>query len=115
VTDQLGINFDLSRDEQAVLDLIERGRDKARSVRFIASMTGLNERKVRAVVRLLIDGHGACIGSSVGRPPGYYIITDPDEIERHYKELRHRGISILARAAKLKKISINKVFGQGEL
>ena len=106
---------DLTREEQAVLRLLRQGRENARSVRFLAEMVGVSEVRLREIVRHLIEVHGYCIGSRTGRPPGYYLITEPEEIEEVYRSLRHRGISILMRAAKLKKISVEEVFKQGVL
>jgi hypothetical protein len=120
MTDQIQIDFDgeageLTREELHILRLLEPGRKAARSVRYLASMVGVPETRLRELVRHLIDDHGACIGSRTGSPPGYYVIEDPDEIEEVYRSLRHRGISILMRAARLKKTSLAEVFGQGEL
>jgi len=76
----------------------------------------MNEVELRERVRHLIIEHGFCIGSSTGgknKLPGYYLITEEEEIESVYNSLRRRGIKILQRAAKLKKISLEEVFGQG--
>lgn len=121
MTGQIQIDFDspgageLTSEELTVLSLLGRGRRNARSVRYLASMAAVPEVRLREVVRQLIDEHGVCIGSSTGSPPGYYLIESPEEIDAVYRSLRHRGISILMRAARLKKISLVEVFGQGEL
>lgn len=117
--DQTRINFDspqeLTKEESLVLSLIQPGRGNARQVNAIAEATGIHWRIVQKIVRRLIDDHGVCIGSTSGVPAGYYLITDPAEIENVYHSLRHRGIQILMRAGKLKKISVSEVFGQGKL
>lgn len=113
-----GITDDLTHEERHILSLLQRGRDNALSVPFLASMTGISQVQLRATVRHLITHHGYCIGSSTGgtnKPPGYYFITEENEIETVYNSLRRRGIKILVRAARLKKISIVEVFGQGEI
>lgn len=121
MSEQVQIDFEgveaeeLTQEETQILSLLQRGRDNALSVRHLAECVGVTEVRLREMVRHLIDVHGACIGSSTSKPPGYYIITDPEEIDAVYRSLRHRGISILVRAAKLKQISITEVFGQGEL
>ena len=115
MTEQIQMDFDLIKEERDVLRLLRRGRENARSVRFLAEMVGVSEVRLREIVRHLIEHHGYCIGSRTGRPPGYYLITEPDEIEEVYRSLRHRGISILTRAARLKKISLEEVFKQGVL
>ena len=116
---QLAINFDgpqgLANEERLVLSLLIRGRQNARNVDILAEMTGIHRRHIEKIVKRLIEDRGVCIGSSSGRPSGYYIIENPEEVEEVYKSLRHRGIEILKRAAKLKKISVEEVFGQGRM
>lgn len=102
----------LSADEKMILKLIRKGRENARQVIEIAELTGIDTRSVRAIVKDLIEKHGHCIGSSVGVPAGYYIITEQKEIDDVYDSLRHRGLSTLFRAARLKKLSVQAVFDQ---
>jgi len=106
---------DLSPDEISVLRLIQPGRANAISKDSIAAATGIHWRTVQEIIEHLIHVHDCNIGSSSGRPFGYYLITDPEEIEEVYNSLRRRGIKILCRAAKLKKISVEEVFGQGRM
>ena len=102
-------------EEQRIVSLLQEGKENARGVHWLASMVGVSDVKLREIVRHLIDEHGYCIGSRTGEPAGYYIIKEPEEIDEVYRSLRHRGISILVRASKLKRISLEEVFGQGEL
>jgi len=115
-TDQLALNYDgpsrMTNEESLVFSLILRGRQNARSVDLLAELTGIQRRHVEKIVRRLIAEHNMFIGSSCGRPSGYYLITDAAEIDQVYESLRHRGIQILMRAAKLKKLSLSEVFGQ---
>src|SRR4030042_6588580 len=72
-----------TREEQHVLSLLQRGRENALSVPYLASMVGLSGVQLRATVRHLITHHGYCIGSSTGgtnKPPGNYIPRKQDEI-----------------------------------
>lgn len=105
----------LDPEEERVTSLLQEGKENARGVHWLAAMVGVSDVKLREIVRHLIDEHGYCIGSRTGEPAGYYIITEPGEIDEVYRSLRHRGISILARASKLKRISLEEVFGQGSL
>jgi predicted transcriptional regulator len=113
--DQIGFDFDLASEERIVLDLIRTGRDNARRVDDIAAAANFARRHIEEIVKHLIEDHCYCIGTGTKEPFGYYMITDPAEIENVYASLRRRGISTLYRAARLKKISVQAVFGQGEL
>jgi hypothetical protein len=121
MSEQVQIDFEgveaeeLTQEETQILSLLQRGRNNALSVRHLAECVGVTEVRLREMVRHLIDVHGACIGSSTSKPPGYFLIESPLEIDAVYKSLRHRGIEILRRAANLKKISIEEVFNQGVL
>ena len=105
----------LEPEEQRIISLLKEGKESAKGVHWLALMVGVSDVKLRETVRHLIDEHGYCIGSRTGEPAGYYIITEPGEIDEVYRSLRHRGISILVRASKLKRISLEEVFGQGSL
>lgn len=115
--DQVAIDYDagMTEGERLVLSCIPYGRKFARSVATLAEMTGIEHRQVEKTVRRLITQHNVCIGSSSGRPFGYYLITAPEEIDKVYTSLRRRGLQVLMRAAKLKKISLEEVFGQGRI
>lgn len=116
---QMSMDFNipngLNPDEISVLRLIQPGRANAISKDTIAAATGIHWRQVQEIIEHLIHEHDCNIGSSSGRPFGYYIITDPEEIDEVYNSLRRRGIKILCRAAKLKRISLEDVFGQGRM
>ena len=105
----------LEPEEERIISLLKEGKENARGVHWLASMVGVSDVKLRELVRHLIDEHGYCIGSRTGEPAGYYLITEESEINEVYRSLRHRGISILVRASKLKRISLEEVFGQGSL
>ena len=89
-----------------------RGKDRAILGPTISSMTGIKYDEVRQLISGLITHHGKLIGSC---SRGYYMIVDPAEVDEVYRSLRRRGIAILYRASRIKKISIVDVFGQGEL
>jgi hypothetical protein len=52
---------------------------------------GINERRVRQVVRHLIDDHGYAIGSATTPPAGYYLIDDKAELDQHCDRMLHRA------------------------
>ncbi|MBE7415102.1 MAG: hypothetical protein HS130_07710 [Deltaproteobacteria bacterium] len=116
--DQLDIfQQGLSDEEYRVWEIIEahRGRENAIKADALAWKVGLDGVRVREIVSHLIREHGKLIGSSTGNPPGFYVITDREELERQIRSLRHRGIMCLVRAAALSKSSIEEIFRQGRL
>lgn len=70
------------------------------------------ECNVRQAVRSLIMEHGELIGSTNKKPSGYYLITNPAEIEENYQSLKKRALKILARGAMLKKVGLPMLLGQ---
>ena len=77
------------------------GRDNALRSVNLASMLGLHpkrERQVRAAIAELIE-EGHLIGAAVAPPHGYYLITDPREVERYTAQLWRR-IKCMARRAR---------------
>ena len=72
----------------------------------------LSECEVRQAVRSLIMDRGELIGSTNKNPSGYYLITDPGEIEENYQSLKKRALKILARGAKLKRVGLPTLLGQ---
>jgi len=89
-----------------------QGKAQAIQVDVLAAITGIENTRVREIVRALIVTHGMPIGSSVSPPAGYYWMVDRAEIEENYRKLRHRGISILYRAACLKRIGLKELLRQ---
>lgn len=116
--DQLNIFQQTLTDEEfAVWSCIEthKGRENAIKVDQVAWATRLEGTKVREIVSRLVVRHNKLIASSTANPPGFYVITDEDELRKHIKSLRHRGIMCLVRAAALSKTSIEEIFRQGRL
>ena len=75
----------------------------------------MSERNVRDTVRSLIMARGLLVASAVDDPPGFFIAETREEIIAATKSLRHRGIMILARVARLQKSSLELVFNLGRL
>ncbi len=105
----------MTAEEAAVYCLLQSGRASALSSRDLADRTGLSDVRIRQAVRNLIMERGILIASAVDDPPGFFIAETPDEIITATKSLRHRGIMILVRAARLQKSSLELVFNQGRL
>lgn len=90
----------LNPEEELVSGIIAaaRGRDRAVQVREIARRTGIDERRVRDIVKDLVERHHLPIGSTSGHPGGYYTITDQAELRAVRCSLIRRAVSILNRA-----------------
>ncbi|HBE44256.1 MAG TPA: hypothetical protein DDW17_02075 [Deltaproteobacteria bacterium] len=114
---QMELNFSpqLNYEERRIYQLLKYGRSNAISVRQIAESTGYDDVQIRNTIRHLILDHNILIGSAVSNPPGFYIPETKEEVEQATKSLRHRGISILVRAAKLQKLTLEEIFNQGRL
>ncbi len=115
MAEQLALEFEMTIEERGILAAIDKGRMRARSAGDLARLTNVPERRLRQVIRHLIDYHHCVIGSATDEPPGFYVITDPGELADVLGTLRHRGISILVRAARISGNSLDEIFKQGRL
>jgi hypothetical protein len=111
----LDFNTTMTAEEAAVYCLLQHGRMTALSARDLADRTGMSDVRVRQTVRSLIMERGILVASAVDDPPGFFIAETPEEIITATRSLRHRGIMILVRAARLQKSSLELVFNQGRL
>lgn len=114
-SEQIQITFDeLTHEEQKVWDVVRlyRGKENAIKGSKIAEWTGLEYDYIRSVIAHLINHHGYLIASC---SKGYFIPQTSKEIFEATRSLRHRGIMILVRAAKLTKVSLEEIFRQGRM
>jgi len=105
----------LTEEEYRVLAVLKRCRGKKQAIgkRELAKVLGMDERVVRRVIKALIEEHGIPVGSDYAR--GYFIVSAPEEVEETYETLKHHALSILKRAAVLKRISLKRLLGQLEV
>jgi len=109
---------DLTADQRKVWDVIRRRRGAAQAIPMshVATLAfgdaGQTRRVQDAVAGLTLAGRP--VGSSCGKPNGYYLITDPGELERAIKNLEHRIGQLSRRAAALRRHG-PKFAGQGSL
>lgn len=115
--DQAAFDFNttMTAEEAAVYCCLMSGRASALSSRDLADRTGMSDVRIRQTVRSLIMERGILVASAVDDPPGFFIAETPGEILTATRSLRHRGIMILVRAARLQKSSLELVFNQGRL
>jgi|Deesub1362B_J571_1020462.scaffolds.fasta_scaffold00331_11 transcriptional antiterminator len=99
--------------EKSIWELIKcRTAKDPITTKEIAQTLRIDERTVRHTVKILIEVFKKAIGSKTANPPGYYRISSQDQAEKTYQSLRRRGLSILARAAEIKRISLRELLGQ---
>jgi hypothetical protein len=104
----------LTEEELRVWNVLEafRGKTCASLGPVIAARTGIDYDNVRAIISRLVNNHAYLIASC---SRGYFIPVTPEEIFLATKSLRHRGIAILMRAARIQKSSLEAVFGQAKM
>lgn len=73
------IGNDLSPVENQILRLIPHGKNKPIPLKDLTYLTGINSRKLRAIITHLITEHHVPIGSQLHKPNGYFIITNERE------------------------------------
>lgn len=97
-----------------IIDILQtcKGKDKATLGANIASLTGISYCDVRQTISHLVNEHH-CLIASYSR--GYYIPVTAAEVDAATRSLRHRGISILVRASRLQKISLEDIYQQAKL
>jgi len=95
----------ISAEETRIAGAIFRrkGKKRAIQVEVLASDHEIDGRRVRRMVKGLIEDHGLPILSSTGRFSGYYIPGDVGEVKACIKSLRRRAASCLGRANTLEK------------
>jgi hypothetical protein len=104
-----------SDDERTVACVLQWGRGGAMQVTDIARRTGIPSRRVQELIEHLIRAHELPIGTAMRRPFGNYLIDKPQDLEETVALLRTRGISHLARAASLKRMSLKRYLAEVQL
>jgi hypothetical protein len=111
--DQTQFNYELTVEEMKIMDILQSCKGKGAAILgpTISSLTGIKYDEVRAVISHLVNEHH-CLIASYSR--GYYVPVTAEEIAAATRSLRHRGISILVRASRLQKISLEDIFNQAK-
>lgn len=109
--EQLAFDMTLSHEEARVWDAIRfrLGASNAILGIEITGITGIEYVHVREIVSTLVRKRGYTIASS---SHGFYVPVTIEEVRAATKSLRHRGIMILVRAAKLEKTSLENLLQQ---
>ena len=107
----------MTETDHIILGHLERhkGIDNAIAADQLARMVGLTTRNLRRRIRALIEHHGALIGSTRKQPSGYWIIVDPDELAIASASLMNLAVSLIKRAAVIRKVAVEEIFNQMRL
>lgn len=106
--------LDPSLLESRVLAVLRehRGRQAAIGKAELSAQIGCGERRLRQLIKHLIEEHREPIGSCSAPPAGYFWIDTEAELDLAMHELRTRIIEMAKRMAHLKKNSLADVLGQ---
>lgn len=123
MTDQLRMDFErkdsgqagMTKDERAVLALIQRGRENAISMSALAEAVEISTRELQDVIKHLIEDHGVLIASATGRFHGYFYPASEAEYKAAVDQLRHRIISLARRIRAIDRQAFEDIFGQGRM
>ena len=107
----------LTEREKAFMHVLSqhKGRERAISVPEMAKAVGVDEREAQNIKRHLVESHGVCIGSSCGRPPGWYQPLTQQEVNATVRQYRHRLISLARLIAKTEQSTPAEILGQLKL
>lgn len=104
----------LPAEEKALLAILKLhvGRARAIKVGFLSHLSGAGERGVRDMLKHLSEDHGIGVASTTEAPFGVYLIETAQELDDYCANLQARGLSVLRRAALLKKVHLPELLGQ---
>lgn len=87
------INF-TQQQRQALLAALGNGRPNAIGARRLAQIlgypTGGNQVQLRTLIKECIENDNDLIGATTGRPAGFFIITNTNELEAYLDSLENR-------------------------
>lgn len=91
---QLGHDEEIDRTSR-VLSCIRQhvGPGAAISISAIASCSGVRYRDVQEITKYLVEERSVPIGTLWSKPYGYYLITDPYDLDRNAFQFLSRGVS----------------------
>lgn len=109
-------NLTLSEMEQLIATMIRRHRREGPiPAGLISFNTGLPDRAVRNIIRDLVVEHGLPIGSVCANDkPGFYWITNPEELKRAADRHICFGITNIVRGYRLLRRNRDELIGQLE-
>lgn len=112
--DQTRFDYEFNPGEKKIMDILQncKGKDSAILGAKISELTGITYDDIRQIISHLVNEHHVLIAS---HSRGYFIPVSAGEVDAATRSLRHRGIMILMRAARLQKQSLEDIFHQGKM
>lgn len=96
---------ELNGFKQEVLYQLSHGKSKAVTGKLLAKRLGQkDDRTIRLAIRELIHD-GVAVASSVGGPPGFYLIESREEAEEYMAALKSRLVEDALRRSDFKRAS----------
>ena len=113
--EQLKLSFkesDLTPEENYIWDAI-RGRKRCRAIKIwdLSIMLGMNDRRMRQIIRQM-RLMGYPIGSSSNRPAGYFDMQTVPDAEETARQFLNRGLKNLRIYWKIEKCTLPDLLGQ---
>ena len=111
-------NVAMPFDHKLIRDILRGqhpGAQRAICQTDLAAVSGIPKRKVRDIIKDLIEQFGQPIGTMYGKVGGYFWIENKTEADLTCKQITDACISGLARVAALKKITLRELVGQLDL
>ncbi len=98
--------------EKKVMRIMEnhKGVSQAISMKDLAALTDIGQRRLRGVINHLILTHSVPVLSSTQRSvSGYYLCRDNDEVHRFNRAFKRRAVTGLLKAASVNRSSLLEV------
>lgn len=102
----------LTEKERNLMRIMEnhKGVSEAISMRELADLTGIGQRRLRGIINHLILTHSVPILSSTQRRvSGYYLCREKEEVHRFNRAFKRRAVTGLLKAASVNKSSLLEV------
>ncbi|MYC16248.1 MAG: hypothetical protein F4Y39_21185 [Gemmatimonadetes bacterium] len=105
----------LTPDESLVWDMLStshRGRDEAVTQAVLSVAAGMPARRLRNIIKSLVQVHGLPVGSTPHSPAGYFVVETPEELAEIVERYYRGALSLLYRMRRLKDIPIGDLAEQ---
>ena len=102
-------------DESLVWDTLSRshrGRDEAITQASLAVALGIPARRLRSIIKTLIESHRLPIGSTPHSPAGYFVVETPEEAAEVAARLYRGALSLLYRYGRFTDATLHDLGGQ---
>lgn len=110
-----GMSPHLNGDELSVYSLLRRGRENARNVDDLSRATGIASRRVRRIVKSIIEDSGVLVCSSTVPPCGYYLPETTLDYSLGVSQLIDRIASLAKRVRAMDRQSYETIIKGGRL